>query len=220
MHASNWGAAIKLGDQKQGGQSMSRVRIPERVIQSLTIVLAILLAWQPLQSGMLAQEAAGPKLKILILEGDEVINNIRQRTAREPIVQVEDENHKPVAGALVLFALPDSGPGAVFPGGAKTLMVNTNQKGQAVARGLRPNQVAGKYQIKITASFKGASTTATLSQTNAAGAAAAAGGIGAGKILAIIAIAGAAAAAGAVAATHNGQSSTTLSKGTPSVGHP
>ena len=32
----------------------------------------------------------------LCVEGDGAINNIRQRTAREPIVQVEDENHKPV----------------------------------------------------------------------------------------------------------------------------
>ena len=51
------------------------------------------------------QEAAppAPALRIVILEGEDVSNNIKERTAREPIVQVEDENHKPVAGAAVLF---------------------------------------------------------------------------------------------------------------------
>ena len=47
---------------------------------------------------VLARAAATPP-RIEVVEGDGAINNIRQRTAREPIVQVEDENHKPVAGA-------------------------------------------------------------------------------------------------------------------------
>jgi hypothetical protein len=44
-------------------------------------------------------------LNLVIVEGDGVINNIRQRTAREPIVQVEDENHKPVAEEHLPMAL-------------------------------------------------------------------------------------------------------------------
>src|ERR1700712_3991708 len=62
-------------------------------------------------AGMYAQavaaSTAAPKaLFITILEGEGELNDVRARTAREPIVQVEDENHKPVAGALVLFAIP------------------------------------------------------------------------------------------------------------------
>ena len=43
--------------------------------------------------------AAPPELNIVIVDGEGDTNNIRQHTAREPIVQVEDENHKPVAGS-------------------------------------------------------------------------------------------------------------------------
>ena len=39
------------------------------------------------------------KLNIEIVEGEGAVNNIRQRMAREPMVQVTDENRKPVAGA-------------------------------------------------------------------------------------------------------------------------
>src|ERR1041385_9431846 len=42
-------------------------------------------------------------LSITIVEGEGAINNVRQRVNREPIVQVEDNNRKPVAGAVVVF---------------------------------------------------------------------------------------------------------------------
>src|ERR1700753_2350420 len=73
-------------------------------------------------------------LNLVIVEGDGAINNIRQRTAREPIVQVEDENHKPVAGAAVLFALPEHGAGGTFATGGHTLSVVTNAQGRAAAK--------------------------------------------------------------------------------------
>src|SRR4051794_34631391 len=50
--------------------------------------------------------------------GDGAINSIRQRTAREPIDQVQDRNRRPVAGAVVMFQLPADGPGGAFPNGA------------------------------------------------------------------------------------------------------
>ena len=57
-----------------------------------------------------AQDQAGPaKLNIVIVEGEGAINSVRQRVAREPVVQVEDENHKPVAGAAITFLLPNQG---------------------------------------------------------------------------------------------------------------
>ena len=66
----------------------------------------------------LAQQAQTPNpsaLNLVIVEGEGAINNIRQRTARETIVQVEDENHRPVAGAVVAFLLPSDGASGVFP---------------------------------------------------------------------------------------------------------
>ncbi|MGA3239570.1 MAG: hypothetical protein ABSG03_25110 [Bryobacteraceae bacterium] len=183
----------------------------------LSPVLAVLISI-PAASVVDAQDAA-PKLNIVIVEGDGAINNIRQRTAREPIVQVEDENHKPVAGAAVIFTLSGQGAGGSFAGGAQSLSVVTDSQGRAVARGFHPNNVQGQYQIHVTASNNGQSANANISMTNAlvAGAAggAAAAGIS-GKLIAVIVIVAAAAAAGgAYYATHNGgsSSSSTINSG-------
>ena len=176
-----------------------------------------------------AQEAGG-QLNIVIVDGDGAINNIRQRTAREPIVQVEDQNHKPIAGAAVVFLLPDQGASGVFANGSHTLTVMTDAQGRAVAHGLKPNGVQGKLQIHVTASHQGQTATATISQTNAVSAAggAAAAGVSA-KLIAILAIAGAAVAGGVVAATRGGGGGsptapptppTTVTPGTGTVGAP
>lgn len=193
----------------------------------LALLLSVLIAVQPALSRP-PQAAAPQKLNIVILEGDGAINNIRQRTAREPIVQVTDENNRPVAGASVTFLLPESGPGATFPSGARSLTVTTDNKGQAVAKGLRHNGQQGKFEIQVRASFQELETTATISQANAV-LTATGGGIS-GKVLAILAIAGAGAAAGVYAATSGGNGNgsptpapappVTITPGTPSVGAP
>jgi hypothetical protein len=71
--------------------------------------------------------------------------------AREPIVQVEDENHKRVAGAVVLFTLPTQGAGGAFANGVHTLTTATNGQGQAIARGFQANGAKGSYQMRVNA---------------------------------------------------------------------
>lgn len=190
-----------------------------------------------------AAQQVPSKLNIVIVEGDGAINNIRQRVAREPIVQVEDENRRPVGGAIVTFTLPKMGPGATFPDGSTIAQFTTDQNGRVVARGLRPNGLDGQYQIRVSVSYQGLTASATITQTNAigaaaaAGAGAAAGGIS-GKMLAIIAVIGAAAAGGIAAATLGGggngggappnvtpapppgPAATTITAGPPRVGAP
>ena len=192
-----------------------------------------------LLSGLLALPALAqdvPKLNLVIVEGEGAINNIKQRTAREPVVQVEDENHRPVAGAAVMFELPSQGASGTFPGGGHSLTVMTDNQGRAVARGLRPNNVQGQYQIQVTASHNGQSAHSTITQTNALVAAGAAAGAAAGisgKLIAVIVVAAAAAAGGAIYATHSGGGSSnttstigtgtalvTISPGSGSVGPP
>ena len=190
-------------------------------------LLSCFLVWQLCTASAWAQET-GSQLNIVIVEGDGAINNIRQRTAREPIVQVEDQNHKPIAGAAVVFLLPDQGASGVFANGSHTLTVMTDAQGRAVARGFRPNNVQGKLQMRVTASHQGQTASATISQTNAVSAAAGAAAAGvSAKLIAILVIAGAAVAGGVVAATHGGSSSTTtttppttVTAGTGTVGAP
>ena len=189
-------------------------------------VLPCFLVWQLCPPSAWAQDT-GSQLNIVIVEGEGAINNIKQRTAREPIVQVEDQNHKPVAGAAVVFLLPDQGASGVFANGSHTLTVMTDAQGRAVARGFRPNSVQGKLQIHVTASHQGQTASVTINQVNAVTAAtgAAAAGISA-KLITILVIAGGAVAGGVVAATRGGGSSTTtappttVTAGTGTVGAP
>jgi hypothetical protein len=173
-----------------------------------------------------AKAQPGPKISLVIVQGEGAINNVRQRTARQPIVQVEDENHKPVAGAAVVFTLPDQGAGGVFADGSHTLTAMTDKAGRAVARGFRPNNIEGQYQIHVSASSRGQTANAVIGQNNSATAAAVAAGGGiSGRLIAVLAVGAAATAAGVVAATRGGQASapntaTTVAAGTGSVGPP
>jgi hypothetical protein len=181
----------------------------------------------------MAAFAQAPMLNLVVVEGEGQINNIRQRTAREPVVQVEDENHKPVAGAIVVFTTPSNGASGVFANGSHTLTVTTDEAGRAVARGLRPNAARGEFQIHVNVSSQGRTANKNINQTNAVLTAAgtvAAGGAGHGKLIAILAAVGAAAAGGIVYATQQGGGSspstpaaaspTTISAGSGTVGPP
>jgi hypothetical protein len=109
------------------------------------------------------------------------------------------------------------------------MMIQTDEKGQAVGRGLRPNQTAGRLQIRVTASFHGQTAGAMISQINAEPAGATSGG--SGKKFLILALIGGA-AAGGIAAAMGGRSSgsqspvtnsppgTILAPGTPVIQPP
>jgi hypothetical protein len=134
--------------------------------------LAVLLI--PLVSGFVsstaasarAQQAPAEDLKIVIIEGDGFINNIRQRTARDPVVEVRDRNNRPVAGALVTFTLPESGPGGTFSNALRTITLPTNSSGRVTGLGFSPNQVAGSFRVDIEARFEGQTARASYTQQN------------------------------------------------------
>lgn len=167
-------------------------------------------------------------LSIVVLEGQGAINNVRQRGNRDPVIQVEDQDRKPVPGASVTFFLPSQGPGGTFANGTNSLTATTNEQGQAVARGIRFNNQAGTMEIRVAASTGGQTASAIITQTNVLGSSSG-GSAGGGmsrttKILIIAAIVGAAAGLG-VAATHRGGSTTstpttTITPGTVTVGAP
>jgi hypothetical protein len=200
-------------------------------MRSLCLLLAGCIAL-PCPPAAFAQEPAH-KLNLVIVEGDGAINNIRQRTAREPIVQVEDENHKPVAGAAVLFLLPEHGAGGTFADGSHSLSAVTNAQGRAVAHGIHLNGVQGQFQIQVTASYNGMTATTAISQSIGAAAAAGAGGAVAAaaistKLVVILVVAAAAVAGGTYYATHSGGSGnsaavatgTSITAGIGTVGPP
>lgn len=146
------------------------------------------------------------ELHLAIVEGDGAVNNLRARTSRVPIVQVTDQNHRPVVGAVVSFQVIENGAGGAFKSGAAFKTV-TDGKGLAKAVGFRPNAVPGSFQIHVAASFQGHLATAVITQTNvlastapAAGATAGVSSTASGGSAASSAAGGAAGAGGAGAA--------------------
>jgi hypothetical protein len=180
---------------------------------SLSITLSFLVIFQMVVSPAHSQTLP-TELNLVVVEGEGAINNVRQRVAREPIVRVEDENHKPVAGAAVVFTLPTEGATGEFAGGAKTITVMTDAEGQARARGFKVNRTNGKLPIHVSASYRGLATRTVITQINEGGVAAAtssSGGHGHGVLIGVLVAVGAAAAGGGayLATRQNKQSSTT-----------
>lgn len=184
------------------------------------LLLTNLLGARPME---LPQSVPVPALNIVIVEGEGTLNNVKQRVNREPIVQVEDENHKPIAGAAVIFFLPSSGPSGTFANGSQTLTVTTDNLGRATATGIHPNHLTGKMQIRVTASANGLSASAVITQTNISGASVGRGLSTPAKlaILGGIAVGIAAGVYFGLRGTSSGPTTgITITPGTPTVGAP
>ena len=119
-----------------------------------------------------AQGGAAMQLRIVILDGDNALNNIRQRTAREPVIQIEDENHKPVAGAAIVFLVRGGSTGANGSfAGSQTFTTTTDALGHATGLGFTPNTVAGNFTIAVTATLGMVTASTIIHQANVYGAA-------------------------------------------------
>jgi hypothetical protein len=171
------------------------------------------------------QTQPASELRIVVVEGGGAINNIREHTARAPVIRVLDAEERPVAGATVNFLLPDFGAGGTFPEGRTNLTTTTDADGRTMARGLRPNNVAGRFQIRVSASSQGRSASSTISQVNVAPAARSSSS----KKKYIIAALAAGGAAGAIFAAKGGSKGTsgtstpggtTITPGSPVFGPP
>ena len=109
-------------------------------VAALMSVFGATTGWQPIRA---AQNDGD--LKIVILSGDGLTNNLKKRVSTTPIVEVRDRNNKPVAGATVAFLLPANGPGATFANGSRLLTAVTGPNGQAAASAMQANGVAGSF---------------------------------------------------------------------------
>jgi hypothetical protein len=119
-------------------------------MKCLPIVLSLSMAFPVLEA-----QVVPTQLNIVVIEGEGATNNVRQRVARDPVVQVEDENHKPLVGAAVVFALPTEGATGEFGNGSKTLTIMTDKQGRATAQGLKMNGMNGKVPIHVSVSYRG-----------------------------------------------------------------
>jgi hypothetical protein len=183
----------KLRKSLPGGTSLSRAASQStsmvRFLAAPMLACAILAAQEP-------PIQAARRLNLVIVAGDGATNNIKLRTARETIVQVEDENHRPVAGAVVVFLLPANGPGGEFVTGSKSAIVVADGSGRSVMPRLQLNSTVGRYEIRVHAAYHGVEASANIAQTSVGGAA-----LSTGTVIALIAGVAAAGAGAAVVAS-------------------
>lgn len=111
-----------------------------------------------------AGQAQASGLRIIVIEGEDGVNIIQQKTAVRPVVEVRDRNDLPVAGVVVVFSIGGGG-GATFAGGATTTTVTTNAAGRAAVAELNPVS-NGSFQINVEASYQGQTATTSINQTN------------------------------------------------------
>jgi len=190
----------------------------------LAILINLSLAFQ-----MLGQQPAGA-LTIVILKGEGGRNSIKTRT-NEPIqLEVRDAQGKPLAGAQVIFQLPSFGASGSFPGGQLSTRTVSGPSGQAMMSGFVPNDIEGRFNIKITADSGTQTGSLVVEQINVASLPADKPKSHAGLWIAIAAGAGGAIAAGVLAGGGKGSSgggssappapTVTISTGTLTVGGP
>ena len=160
------------------------LRLRKAVFAGMTIIAAHL----PL--------VAADALNIRVVDGQGAINNMRTRYARAPVIELRDDQDRPVSGASVTFQTPFAGPSGTF-GAVRLLVTQTDSEGRATGRGLVPNSVAGPFEIHVSATFDSKVANATIRQINASPSESRSSK----KLLWISLVVGAA-AGGAMAATH------------------
>lgn len=134
-------------------------------------LLAVLLAAPP---GVFSQALAQPQtppaaiesLRVVPLAGNNEVNDVNRGIMAPLVVQVLDQQSRPVEGATVRFHFPLDGPSALFPNDQNAQTVRTNADGQAAATGWRANKSMGEFQVKITATRGSEVGETTLTMTN------------------------------------------------------
>ncbi len=130
-------------------------------------VLTFLLSFPP---GAPAQQPlpAVRTLRVIPLAGNGEQNDLERRIMAPLVVQVLDQNQRPVEGAEVVFRFPLNGPSATFPNGQTSQTTRTNSQGQAAAKGWVANNQVGSFQVQVTAAYGNQFGTATISMENVA----------------------------------------------------
>jgi hypothetical protein len=92
-------------------------------------------------------------LKLLVLAGNEEMNDLERKVMAPLVVQVLDQNDRPVEGAEVVFRFPLNGPGAVFAGGKPSQTFRSNGSGEAAALNWMANNEVGTFEVHVTATY-------------------------------------------------------------------
>ena len=118
-----------------------------------------------------AQAPQPQSIRILVLAGQDAINNVEPKNATQPVVEVQDDAGSPVEGAEVVFTAPPTGPSVTFYGATRTTTVTTDKQGRATVSGMMPNADLGVFEIQVAATHGAFQAETVITQTNAQAAA-------------------------------------------------
>lgn len=167
-------------------------------------------------------------LKVIALAGNGEMNDLEKKVMAPLVVDVLDQNDRPVEGADVTFRFPPSGPSATFADQKSAATFRTNADGEAAAIGWMANSQTGTFKIQVTAIRGLEDGTAVISMTNAAHVTEAAARVQnkkwwsrkSTKIIIIAVVAAAAATAIVLATRGSGTKTVTAIPGSPTIGAP
>lgn len=107
-------------------------------------------------------------LRVIALAGNDEQNDLERGLMAPLVVQVLDQDGRPVEGAEVVFRFPLNGPSATFPNQKNAQAFRTNADGQAAALGWKANSETGTFEVRITATRGNELGETTVRMTNAA----------------------------------------------------
>lgn len=181
-------------------------------------------AAQPTSETQTSSAPTGERLNLVVLQGQRVVNDIRTPSTMMLVVEVRDENYRPLEGATVEFDLPLTGPSGSFEGGVRNKKATTNAQGQAFTA-FEPNPEPGRLAIKARATYGTRTGMVTIMQQN--GRPQSTTWITRHKTLVIVLAVGAAGAATAAILTTRGgalssssKPTVTITSGIPTFGSP
>lgn len=116
------------------------------------------------QAPVPTRPASISSLKVFVLEGANGVHIPKTGTSVPLVIEVRDQNDRPVEGADVMFQLPSSGPGGVFYDQKLVFTTKTNYQGQAEAAGFQHNTQYGRFNIAVTVSLGALKRTIGVSQ--------------------------------------------------------
>src|SRR5277367_2179756 len=108
---------------------------------------------QPAPQKPLAPLPVVKNLKLLVLAGNGEMNDLERRVMAPLVVQVLDQNDRPVEGAEVVFRFPLNGPSATFNGGKTSQTARSDGTGEAAAMNWMANSEVGALEVHVTATY-------------------------------------------------------------------
>lgn len=114
------------------------------------------------------QAGQGPLTKgltLTVLQGDGVQNELPRPAATHLSIRVLDSQSNPITNAVAAFELPEAGASAAFADGSAVKVLLTDSSGDAIVD-IKPNDLPGKFQPRITVNYLGQTTSVALNQEN------------------------------------------------------